>query len=212
MNVKRFTARTSREALALVKQAFGDEAVVMSTRPCAEGVEVLAMAPESIGQLERVGLMPAARSTPPAAATGTGATQRVLPARSEPPLEHRPVTAPTGSVDEDVDTLAMSTLSFQDFVRDRMLKRRQSELAEAEAASRPRASQAGDTARARLSGGLQPGAADAARAHHREPPVLREEIRLADAAPREPAMQRGPAWRRTRCARDAHARGHGRAA
>ena len=38
MNVKRFTARTSREALALVRQAFGDDAVVMSTRPCAEGV------------------------------------------------------------------------------------------------------------------------------------------------------------------------------
>ena len=34
MNVKRFTARTSRDALALVRQAFGDDAVVMSTRPC----------------------------------------------------------------------------------------------------------------------------------------------------------------------------------
>ena len=56
MNVKRFTARTSRDALALVRQAFGDDAVVMSTRPCAEGVEVLAMAPESVQQLERVGV------------------------------------------------------------------------------------------------------------------------------------------------------------
>lgn len=54
MNLKRFTARTSRDALALVRQAFGDDAVVMSTRPCAEGVEVLAMAPESVLQLERV--------------------------------------------------------------------------------------------------------------------------------------------------------------
>ena len=58
MNVKRFTARTSRDALALVRQAFGDDAVVMSTRPCAEGVEVLAMAPESVQQLERVGVNP----------------------------------------------------------------------------------------------------------------------------------------------------------
>ena len=55
MNLKRFTARTSREALAMVKAAFGDDAVVMSTKPCAEGVEVLAMAPESIQQLERIG-------------------------------------------------------------------------------------------------------------------------------------------------------------
>ncbi|MFD2451021.1 hypothetical protein [Ideonella paludis] len=37
MNVKRFTARTSREAFALVRQAFGEDAVVLSTRPAAEG-------------------------------------------------------------------------------------------------------------------------------------------------------------------------------
>jgi len=53
MNVKRFTARTSRDALTLVRQAFGDDAVVLSTKPCAEGVEVLAMAPESVQQIER---------------------------------------------------------------------------------------------------------------------------------------------------------------
>ena len=32
MNVKRFTAKTPREALALVRQAFGADAVVLSTR------------------------------------------------------------------------------------------------------------------------------------------------------------------------------------
>ena len=48
MNVKRFVARTAREALTHVKQAFGDDAVVLSTRPCEEGVEVLAMAPEGM--------------------------------------------------------------------------------------------------------------------------------------------------------------------
>ena len=53
MNVKRFTARTSRDALTLVRQAFGDDAVVLSTKPCPEGVEVLAMAPESVQQIER---------------------------------------------------------------------------------------------------------------------------------------------------------------
>ena len=40
MNVKRFTGRTSRDALTLVRQAFGEDAVVVSTRPCPEGVEV----------------------------------------------------------------------------------------------------------------------------------------------------------------------------
>ena len=50
MNVKRFTGRTSRDALNLVRQSFGDDAVVLSTRPCAEGVEVLAMAPDGMQQ------------------------------------------------------------------------------------------------------------------------------------------------------------------
>ena len=43
MNVRKFTARTSREALALVKQAFGGDAVVLSNKSVPEGVEVLAM-------------------------------------------------------------------------------------------------------------------------------------------------------------------------
>jgi flagellar biosynthesis GTPase FlhF len=38
MNVKRFTARTAREALALVREALGDDAVVLSTKPSGEGV------------------------------------------------------------------------------------------------------------------------------------------------------------------------------
>ena len=117
MNVKRFTARTSRDALALVRQAFGDDAVVMSTRPCADGVEVLAMAPESVQQLERVGAAaphieaPRALAAPAARSAG----------RVEPRLD--------ASVDQDIEALQMSTLSFQDYVRERMLKRRQAELA-----------------------------------------------------------------------------------
>ena len=66
MNVKRFTARNSREAMALVRQAFGDDAVVLSNKPCPEGVEVLAMAPEGMSQIERV----AAQAPRAAAARG----------------------------------------------------------------------------------------------------------------------------------------------
>jgi flagellar biosynthesis protein FlhF len=53
MNVKRFTGRNSREAMQKVRGAFGDNAVVLSTQPCSEGVEILAMAPESVAQIER---------------------------------------------------------------------------------------------------------------------------------------------------------------
>ncbi len=52
MNVRRFTARNTREALRLVREALGDDAVVLSTKPSPGGVEVVAMPPESLGRLE----------------------------------------------------------------------------------------------------------------------------------------------------------------
>jgi flagellar biosynthesis protein FlhF len=156
MNLKRFTARTSRDALAMVKATFGDDAIVMSTKPCAEGVEVLAMAPESLHQLERLGSQatrvvreepakPAARSffqravgavapshaapanefTPPAPAVVARSAQAT---RQEP--------AWMDGVDADVEQLQMSTLSFQDYVRERMLKRRDVERAAEQEAAR----------------------------------------------------------------------------
>ncbi|MBL8333396.1 MAG: flagellar biosynthesis protein FlhF [Rubrivivax sp.] len=120
MNLKRFTGRTSREALALVRQAFGDDAIVMSTRPCPEGVEVLAMAPESVQQLERLGA-----HAPRLGARAPEAARAAAPRLLDDGAPH-PADAP---VEQDVQRLAMSTLSFQDYVRERMLKRRRSEMA-----------------------------------------------------------------------------------
>jgi flagellar biosynthesis protein FlhF len=105
MNVRRFTARTSRDALVLVRQALGEDAVVLSTKPSVDGVEVLAMAPEGMKQIERM-----AAKTPAAAAPA------------------RPALAQS-EVDVDVAQLSMSTLSFQDYVRERMLRRRQASMA-----------------------------------------------------------------------------------
>lgn len=137
MNVKRFTARNSREAMSLVRQAFGDDAVVLSNKPCPEGVEVLAMAPEGMSQIERV-----AASTPRAAAAPRQASpqprqdaqpRQALKQRLAAPAaaQHQPQRAEpgfNGSIGEDVNTMAMSTLSFQDYVRERMLKRRSAEI------------------------------------------------------------------------------------
>ncbi len=117
MNVRRFTARTSREALRLVREAFGEDAVVLSTQPSAGGVEVLAMAPESVGRIAEL-----AESAPHA---GADAPQRE--ARPTRRAAATPRAEPT-SVEEDVARLQMSTLSFQDYVRNRMLRRRQAAL------------------------------------------------------------------------------------
>ena len=114
MNVRRFTARTSREALRLVREALGDDAVVLSTRPSAGGVEVLAMAPEAAGR------------TGPMATASPATTQR-----PEPALD-------ASSAEQDAARLEMSTLSFQDYVRNRMLKRR-AESIEAQVSPAPAA-------------------------------------------------------------------------
>ncbi len=114
MNVRRFTARTSRDALVLVRQALGDDAVVLSTKPSVGGVEVLAMAPEGMKQIERM------------AAEGQAA---------EPAPRTDPVPSAATEVAADVARLSMSTLSFQDYVRERMLRRRQAAMAPAAAAA-----------------------------------------------------------------------------
>jgi flagellar biosynthesis protein FlhF len=114
MNVKRFVAKTSRDALVQVRQAFGEDAVILSTRPCQEGVEVLAMAPESVAALETF-------NGPASAAPA----RKAAPAAPKTPVAAQPAGQ---AVAKDVEQLAMSTLSFQDYVRERMLKRRQAAL------------------------------------------------------------------------------------
>ena len=209
MNVKRFTARSSRDALALVRRALGEDAVVLSTQPCAEGVEVLAMSAGGIEQIQR-----------------HAATQGPAPsAPSRPTATAKPVATPVPtSVASDVAQLSMSTLSFQDYVRERMLRRRAAAIqAETQAAApqqllpRPSGERVGvrgnapepmpldgphpnplpegegETQQPRtLSAGSQPRTP----ARLREPPVLRDAIRYEHDAPppAPPAPQTMPVF------------------
>jgi flagellar biosynthesis protein FlhF len=241
MNVKRFTARTAREALVQVREALGEDAVVLSTKPSADGVEVLAMAPDSLARIAQAAAQAtAARPLPvlqaavpaaavPAAPRALSLAERIA-ARGER-LEARPQeriepglftdSAPAprldatrsaalpepladGAVARDVETLGMSTLTFQDYVRERMLKRRQAELAQQPATLQQRlAAQAAAAAPAlpepaaatpplRVVPRSERRAEPAPERHaalreristpagpRREPPVLRDEIRLA---------------------------------
>lgn len=208
MNVKRFTGRTSRDALNLVRQAFGDDAVVLSTRPCAEGMEVLAMAPDGLQQIERAasqaGTVRATAAASPAAAAPAPRGHRDLremaraetsrleqriaaregrvDTRADDRIEPRIEAEPAAEVERDVGRLGMSTLTFQDYVRERMLKRRKAELQPepaAEPAPAPARSARGDrparTVRHELPN-IEPLRAEPPR---RRPPVLRDEIRQA---------------------------------
>ncbi len=132
MNIRRFAARTSRETLTLVRQSLGVDAVVLSTKPCAEGIEMLAMAPEGLQHIERMATPEAASLAAPSPTTERRAgTLRIAPSLEAPK-----------SVDDDVAQLTMSTLSFQDYVRERMLRRRQAALdAKSETRAVPHASE-----------------------------------------------------------------------
>lgn len=124
MNIKRFTAPTSREALAKARMAFGEGTLILSNRPTANGVEVVATAEDTLSALDS-GAGAATTSNPPLLAPSS-------PARSAPARASQPAAPLSGlgrnPVEEDTEQLAMSTLSFQDYVRERMLRRRHEAL------------------------------------------------------------------------------------
>jgi flagellar biosynthesis protein FlhF len=130
MNVRRFTARTSREALSQVREALGEDAVVLSTRPGLEGVEILAMAPDSLLQAERLAMAgPPTSEAQGRAQEQPAASQASARASGNATAQAKAsVQANASGVADDVATLSMSTLSFQDYVRERLLRRRRAAL------------------------------------------------------------------------------------
>ena len=114
MNIQRFTAPNSREALAKARLAFGDETLILSNRSTASGVEVLATAENTLAPSDRSESF-AIRVRDQAPALAKDAELETLDLRAQ--------------VEDDAAQLAMSTLSFQDYVRERMLRRRAEAIA-----------------------------------------------------------------------------------
>lgn len=107
MNVKRYFARTAREAMGLVRAELGEDAVVLKNRPVDGGVEILALAG---AELE---------------------ASQPEPERAREPAGE-PVPGPAqlrGGVIVPADASAMSTVHFENYVRERQQRR----LAEAQA-------------------------------------------------------------------------------
>ncbi len=113
MNIQRFTAPTSREAMAKARQAFGDSAVILSSRATDGGFEVMAAAEES--------LAPVAQQPGSLASRAEERMPAIRTRRADPP-------AFRDSVQEDTEQMAMSTLSFQEYVRERMLRKRRAAM------------------------------------------------------------------------------------
>ena len=112
MNIQRFTAATSREALAKARMTFGDGTLILSNRPIENGVEVVATGEDSLASLDQ------------GSSGGFGQSKQsaAQPREAEPSFKQV-----ASQVEEDANQLAMSTLSFQDYVRERMARRRQEE-------------------------------------------------------------------------------------
>lgn len=128
MNIKRFHAATSREALAKARMAFGEGTLILSNRPTANGVEVMATAEDTLSALDSaaVAKQPAASAASPL----VQASQRQQQQQQQPqPRAAQPIATNRNPVEEDTEQLAMSTLSFQDYVRERMLRRRHEAIA-----------------------------------------------------------------------------------
>ena len=142
MNIQRFLGPTSREAMAKARAAFGESAVILSSRATANGFEVVATTEENLSSL------PVGASAQAGVEAATDSRSGGRPSFAERARLSAPAPAPVApaaaispkaidrnaSVSQDTETLAMSTLSFQDYVRERMLKRRKEEM-EARAAS-----------------------------------------------------------------------------
>ncbi|MBN3837090.1 flagellar biosynthesis protein FlhF, partial [Burkholderia sp. Ac-20344] len=86
MNIRKFTGATSRDALRLVREALGADAVVLSNRTLDDGsVEIVALADSDLAAV-----------TPPAAARPRIASPRApesVPAAAVPGIVSRPGAA-----------------------------------------------------------------------------------------------------------------------
>jgi len=112
MNIQRFHATTAREALAQARLTFGEGTLILSNRQTDNGVEVVATGEELLSNITK----------PKAVAQSKPKVQA-----PEPPPINRPETT-RALVERDTEKLALSTLSFQDYVRERMLHRRHENL------------------------------------------------------------------------------------
>ena len=110
MNIQRFTAATSREALSKARMTFGDGTLILSNRPIENGVEVVATGEDSLAALDQ------------GSNSGFGQSKQSAPQQRNAEPSFKEVA---NQVEEDANQLAMSTLSFQDYVRERMARRRQ---------------------------------------------------------------------------------------
>jgi flagellar biosynthesis protein FlhF len=90
MLVRKFYADTSREALRLVRQALGDDALILSNRNSGRGVEVVAVSPSEVEAVTAAVALP---SSPVQPAIGRGSARHVFNPSAQPAQAYRETAA-----------------------------------------------------------------------------------------------------------------------
>ena len=117
MNVKRFFGRTNKDALSKLRAEFGADAVVLRNKAVNGGVEILAMPDTSRGAADAV-------SPPPLAAPDASLEDTLAGSRPERVPALARVAGSTAGAGEPASAVPeMNTLSFQQYVRDRLARR-----------------------------------------------------------------------------------------
>ena len=104
MNIQKFLAPNTRAAMNLARLAFGETTMILSNRDVPGGVEITATAQESA----------------PLSLPMSTKKNSVMNSQASPHYEKT-------SVANDTEEMAMSTLSFQDYVRERLLRKQHQE-------------------------------------------------------------------------------------
>ncbi len=79
MSVKKFTAATTREALRMVREELGDEAVILSNRKVSVGIEIMAMSNDALSDMTQPNPVP---NYSPSALPKTGLSQSRMSSQS----------------------------------------------------------------------------------------------------------------------------------
>lgn len=99
MNVKKFVAANAREALKRVKEALGDDAIILSNRGVAAGVEIMAVAARDMAMMVPGGSEESGRTSQNSAAHDDGGDYRVALSAARARVA-RPVEFPAVSPSE----------------------------------------------------------------------------------------------------------------
>lgn len=123
---RRFVAATSREALRLVREALGAEAIVLSNRASADGVEIVAMVEGDVTQaLESAApAVPAAPAVVAAAPAAAATTVRPepQPAAQQTDAVLNELHSMRGMIEEQLASVVWNDKQRQDPVRGRLLR------------------------------------------------------------------------------------------